>query len=128
MSPEKLLIDNDICGMAYRLLAGVAQREEPIAEHLFAGIRPDTQFLTMAHTRAWYRAEHIRAVLADRDTYDAWEGAGRKSIGDRAAERVRALLEATPLNLPDPALCSELRDIMAADARRNGLDRLPELD
>jgi len=128
MSPEKLLIDNDICGMAYRLLAGVAQREEPIAEHLFAGIRPDTQFLTMPHTRTWYRAEHIPAVLADRDTYDAWEGAGRKSIGDRAAERVRTLLEALPPNLPEPALRAELRSIMETDARRNGLDRLPKLD
>jgi trimethylamine--corrinoid protein Co-methyltransferase len=126
-SPEKLLIDNDICGMAYRLLAGVAQREEPLAEHLFAGIRPDTQFLTMPHTRKWYRAEHIFTTLADRDTYDAWEGAGRKSIGDRAAERVKMLLETVPANLPDPSLRAELRDIMADDAGRNGLDRLPDL-
>jgi len=126
-SPEKLLIDNDICGMVYRLLDGVAQRDEPLAAHLFDGIRPDTQFLTMPHTRKWYRIEHRMANLADRDTYDAWEGAGRKSIGDRAAERVRTLLAAVSPNLPDAALQKELRAIMEADARSNGAAGLPEL-
>ena len=126
-SPEKLLIDNDICGMAYRLLDGVAQREEPLAAHLFDGIRPDTQFLTMPHTRKWYRIEHRMANLADRDTYDAWEGAGRKSIGDRAAEQARALLAAVAPNLPDPALRGELRAIMEADARESAAAGLPEL-
>jgi DNA ligase (NAD+) len=52
---------------------------------------------------------------------------GAMDIRGLGYERVRALLEATPANLPGPALCAELRDIMAADARRNGLDRLPEL-
>jgi trimethylamine--corrinoid protein Co-methyltransferase len=126
-SPEKLLIDNDICGMVYRLLDGVAQRDEPLAAHLFDGIRPDTQFLTMPHTRKWYRIEHRMANLADRDTYDAWEGAGRKSIGDRAAERVRTLLAAVSPNLPDAALQKELRAIMEADARSNGAAGLPDL-
>jgi trimethylamine--corrinoid protein Co-methyltransferase len=126
-SPEKLLIDNDICGMVYRLLDGVAQRDDPLAAHLFDGIRPDTQFLAMPHTRKWYRIEHRMANLADRDTYDAWEGAGRKSIGDRAAEQARALLAAVPPNLPDPALQRELRAIMEADARSNGAAGLPGL-
>jgi trimethylamine--corrinoid protein Co-methyltransferase len=126
-SPEKLLVDNDICGMVYRLLEGVAQREDPLAAHLFDGIRPDTQFLTMPHTRKWYRIEHRMANLADRDTYDAWEGAGRKSIGDRAAEQARALLKSVPPNLPDPALQRELRAIMEADARSNGAAGLPGL-
>jgi len=127
LSPEKLLIDDDICAMAYRLLAGVAQRDEPIAEALFAGIGPETQFLTLPHTRTWYRAEHIRSALADRDTYDAWDAAGRTSIGDRAAERVKTLLATVPPNLPDAALRRELRGIMEADGRRNGLERLPDL-
>jgi trimethylamine--corrinoid protein Co-methyltransferase len=126
-SLEKLLIDNDICGMAYRLLDGVAQRDEPLAAHLFDGIRPDTQFLTMRHTRKWYRIEHRMANLADRDTYDAWEAAGRTSIGDRAAEQARTMLAALPPNLPDPALQKELREIMGADARSNGGAGLPDL-
>ncbi|MCX8011396.1 MAG: trimethylamine methyltransferase family protein, partial [Ignavibacteria bacterium] len=40
-SLEKLVIDNEICGMAYRLLEGIKQREKPMAIHLFT----DSEFL-----------------------------------------------------------------------------------
>jgi trimethylamine--corrinoid protein Co-methyltransferase len=126
-SLEKLLIDNEICGMAYRLINGISQRDDPLAVDLFAGIRPDTQFLTMPHTRKWYRIEHTFPALADRDTYDAWASQGHKSMTDRAHERVQQILDSTAPNIVGAALRKDLRQIMLDDARRNGIRGLPEI-
>jgi trimethylamine--corrinoid protein Co-methyltransferase len=127
ISLAKLVIDDEICGLAYRLIGGITPREETLAAHLFEGFGPETNFLTMAHTRKWYRTEHLLPIVVDRDNYDAWEALGRKSIGDRATERVRSILGTTPPNLPDSALQTELRRIMAGDARANGVEKLPDL-
>jgi trimethylamine--corrinoid protein Co-methyltransferase len=126
-SLEKLLVDNEICGMAYRLIEGIAQREDPLALRLFEGFKPETQFMTMPHTRKWYRLEHTFPRLADRDTYDAWVSQGRKSMNDRAHDRVEQILDETPPNLADEALRKELERIMRRDAKNNGFDRLPDI-
>ncbi|MCJ7564104.1 MAG: trimethylamine methyltransferase family protein [Candidatus Aminicenantes bacterium] len=126
-SLEKLLVDNEICGMAYRLIEGIAQREDPLALRLFEGFKPETQFMTMPHTRKWYRLEHTFPRLADRDTYDAWVSQGRKSMDDRAHDRVEQILDETPPNLADEALRKELERIMRRDAKNNGFDRLPDI-
>ncbi len=126
-SLEKLLIDNEICGMAYRLISGISQRDEPLALPLFENIRPDTQFLTMPHTRKWYRLEHTFPDLADRETYDAWVAQGQKSMAERAFEGVQNMLARNAPRLVDEKLQDELRAIMLADARKNGAEKLPEL-
>ncbi len=126
-SLEKMVIDDEICGMAYRLIAGIAQREDPIATDKYAGFTPDTQFLTMPHTKKWYRMEHSYPVIADRDTYDAWAAAGRKPISDRAAEQVDKLLRANPPAFPDDDRRDGLMNVMHDYAKANGIAALPDL-
>jgi len=125
ISLEKLLIDDEICGQALRLVRGIAQREDPIALHLFENFDPATQFLTLPHTRKWYRLEHSFPKLTDRDNYDAWTAAGRKSIADRAHDEALRILEAVPPRFPEERLRRELLAIMKADAEANGGGRLP---
>ncbi len=127
-SLEKLVIDNEICGMALRLVQGIEQRDEDLALPLFEGFSAGTQFLTMPHTRRWYREEHIFPDIIDRDTYDAWVSAGEKDIGQRAADRVEELLRQSSPNRVEPELQGRLRAIMQADAEENGIDTLPGLD
>jgi trimethylamine--corrinoid protein Co-methyltransferase len=126
-SLEKLLIDDEICGMAYRLISGISQRDEPLALPLFENIRPETQFLTMPHTRKWYRLEHTFPSLADRDPYDAWVTLGKKTMADRAFDEVQRILAQNAPRLIDEKLQKELRKIMVADARQNGAEKLPEI-
>jgi len=124
-SLEKLVIDDGICAMVYRLLAGIAQRDDPIALDVFEGFTPDMTFLSHPHTRQWYRKEHILAGLVDRDPYEAWVTAGRTSIVDKAHADVRRRLgkyDAPPL--ADPVR-KEIDKIMAAYARSSGVGRLP---
>jgi len=126
-SPEKLVMDDEVCGMAYRLISGIAQREDPIATDKFEGFTPETQFLSMPHTKKWYRMEHSYPVIADRDTYDAWVGLGRKPIAERASEHVDKLLRTHPPVLPDEDARKELTRILMAYAKANGITTLPAL-
>lgn len=127
-SLEKLVIDNEICGMSYRLIAGISQREEPLAKHLFTDFSPDTQFLSMPHTKKWYRQEHIYPSLIDRDTYDFWVSLGKKSIAERAREIMKKIINENPACQPSETVQKELRTIMLADAKNYGIDSIPELD
>jgi len=126
-SLEKLVIDDEICGMAYRLISGIAQREEPIATDKFEGFTPETQFLSMPHTKKWYRMEHSYPVIADRDTYDAWVAQGRKPIAERAAEHVEKILRSNAPALLDKDVRNELTRILAAYAKTHGIATLPSL-
>ncbi len=126
-SLEKLVIDDEICGMAYRLIAGIAQREDPIATDKYVGFTPGSQFLTMPHTKKWYRMEHSYPVIADRDTYDAWVSLGRKPIAERASEQVEKILRSNPPALAEKHVLSDLQEVMTAYAKKNGIAALPEL-
>ena len=122
---EKLVIDDGICAMVYRLLEGIVQRDDPVALGAFEGFTPGMSFLTHPHTRRWYRTEHIPAGLADRDPYEAWVAAGRTSIVDKAHADVGRRLAAYAAPPLDKAVRRELDGIMAAYARSSGVDLRP---
>jgi trimethylamine--corrinoid protein Co-methyltransferase len=124
-SLEKLITDNEICGLAYRLIEGISQRDKPLALELFDSLGKEMQFLTLPHTRKWYRLEHTFPVVTDRETYDAWVALGKKTMADRSADRVKELLEQNPAALPELAVVQELQEIMLREARKAGLSRLP---
>jgi trimethylamine--corrinoid protein Co-methyltransferase len=124
---EKLVIDDGICAMVYRLLGGIAQRDEPIALGVFEGFSPGMSFLAHPHTRRWYRQEHILPGLADRDTYEAWVAAGRTSIVDKAHTDVHRRLGAYAAPPLAAAVRKDLDGIMAAYGRASGLEGLPKV-
>ncbi len=126
-SLEKLVVDNEICAMAYRLIEGISQRDEPLAKNLFEGFTATTQFLSLPHTRKWYRQEHTFPRIIDRETYDAWVSLGKKSIADRAADEVKRLLKEKEPSLLEKAIVDELRKILLTDAKNYGISSLPEL-
>ncbi len=126
-SLEKLVIDNEICSMALRLIQGIAQRDDPIATDLFKDFTPESQFLSMPHTRKWYREEHIFPRIIDRDTYDYWVSLGSKSFAERASEEVKRILKDTSPDTPDKDIQIEIQKIMESDARQNGIGSLPDI-
>ena len=126
-SLEKLVIDNEICGMSLRLAAGIEQRDDPLALSLFEGFSAATQFLSMPHTKRWYREEHLFPEIIDRDTYDTWVSAGEKDMAQRASERVEEILTQHPPNLLDPGTRGTLTTRMTREAEQVGLSSLPRL-
>jgi len=127
-SLEKLVLDNEICGMALRLVRGIEARGDRLGGDLYGDIYASTHFLASEETRRWFREEmHLAGPVIDRDTYDAWASHGKKSAWDRACEEVERILSSCKAEpLPDDSLKALMR-IMKDDARRIGID-LPPLD
>jgi trimethylamine--corrinoid protein Co-methyltransferase len=109
------------------MIEGISQRDDPIAKNLFEGFTAESQFLSMPHTKKWYREEHTLPRIIDRDTYDYWVSLGKKSIADSASEEVERLLKENPPVLPGEDIVEELQKIMLSDARNNGISSLPEI-
>jgi trimethylamine---corrinoid protein Co-methyltransferase len=127
-SLEKLVLDNEICGMALRMVRGVEARGDRLAGDLYGDIYAGDHFLTSAETLRWFREEVYRTgPVVDRDAYDNWVGRGKKSAWDRARLEVARIVGSHTVEpLPDDRLTA-LTDVMKADARRMGID-LPPLD
>ena len=123
----KLVVDNEICGMAYRLIQGISQRDDPIALDLFEDLSDEAHFLSMPHTRKWFRQEHTYPRLVDRDPYETWVAAGEKSITARARDEVENLLKSNPPPLPDKEMQKTLTEIMESEAKKNNTPPLPEI-
>ncbi len=86
-SLEKLVLDNEICGMALRLVKGIEARGDRLGGDLYGDIYDGTHFLTSKETLRWFREELYQAgSVIDRDTYDVWTSHGKKSAWDRACE------------------------------------------
>lgn len=97
-SIQKVVIDNEICGMTYKFIEGITQRDEPIAKDLLNLFdEKTTHLLAHDHTLKWFRKEqYIPSTIVDRGTKEEWITKGRKSIGDRAKERVEKLIKKYP--------------------------------
>jgi trimethylamine---corrinoid protein Co-methyltransferase len=125
-SLEKLVIDDEICGMALRLVRGIQEREQPLAQDLWGDLTSGDHFLTSPTTLRWLREEMLfPGAVIDRRTRDSWLADGSTSALERARRRVRDLLARHQPKSPPDEVRRRLVEIMSADARRHGLNRLP---
>lgn len=126
-SPEKLVVDHEICGMVERLVAGVEPCDDlptvPLIEELLA----ERHLLIADHTRRHLRRElSFPGPVIDRTGRARYLEEGARTLGERAAEEVaRLVAQAEPSRLPRE-VADALVDRMEAEARRVGMDRLPE--
>jgi trimethylamine--corrinoid protein Co-methyltransferase len=125
-SLEKLVVDNEICGMTFRLLRGIEPREDFPSIPLFEELRREKHLLIADHTRRHLREEiTFPGPVVDRANLARWLAGGRLTLRERAAREVARLIEAyTPSRLPEETK-AELTRLMAAEAHRHGMDALP---
>jgi trimethylamine--corrinoid protein Co-methyltransferase len=125
-SLEKLVLDNEICGMALRLVRGIEARGDRLGGDLYGDIYNGQHFLTSKETLRWFRTElHHPTSVIDRDTYDAWMNQGKRSAWDRACEEVERVISSYTVEpLPDDSL-KALMSIMKDDAKGMGIDLPP---
>jgi trimethylamine--corrinoid protein Co-methyltransferase len=128
-SLEKLVLDNEICGMALRLAQGIEPREDFPAVPHFAELLREKHLLIADHTRAWLKQElHFPGAVIDRANRARWQADGGRTLGERAHAEVERLLAGyTPSALPEDTK-TELTRLMTAEARRWGMTTLPALD
>jgi trimethylamine--corrinoid protein Co-methyltransferase len=125
-SLEKLVVDNEICGMTCRLLQGIEPREDFPALPIFEELLREKHLLIADHTRRHLRREiAFPGPVIDRANRARWRKEGRRSLGERAAAEVERLVERyTPSRLPEDTK-SELIRLMTGEARRHGMEALP---
>jgi trimethylamine--corrinoid protein Co-methyltransferase len=128
-SLEKLVVDNEICGMTRRLVRGIEPKEDFPSLPLFQELLREKHLIISGHTRRWLREEiSFPGPVIDRANRARWQDEGGTSLRERAAREVERLVgEARPSRLPDEVK-QEMTRLMEKEARRWGMDSLPERD
>jgi len=113
-SIQKVVVDNEICGMVHRFVRGIEQRDDPIAKDLLALFDDKTtHLLSHDHTLKWFREDHfIPSAVVDRSTNEEWINKGRKTVGQRAQDKVEKLLKKYPTSTLDNDIINDLTEIM----------------
>ena len=99
---EQLFIDDEMVNMIRRIAEGIVVDERHLALDIIERVGIGGMFLGQKHTMEHLRTEHFLPKLVDRRSYDLWVAGGRKSMEDRARDRVREALARPPPN-PLPA-------------------------
>ena len=126
LSLEKLVVDNEICGMVLRMIRGIEPQEDFPALPRFQELLKERHLLISPHTRRYLKQEqYFCGSVIDRANRSRWQEEGRLTLRQRASREVERLLTAyQPSQLPDDTK-AELTERMAHEARRYGMDRLP---
>jgi trimethylamine--corrinoid protein Co-methyltransferase len=126
-SLEKLVLDNEVCRMALRLVNGIELRDDPVVplDLMREGIERKS-FLSLAHTMKWFRKEvYYPDEVIDRNALDEWHKQGSKDAATRATERVEKILAAHTSEPLEPEIRAHLKDLMETEAKRFGMKTLP---
>jgi len=128
LSYEKLVIDAEMIGMVKHFIKGIIVRDEPIALNLMQKSGHKGDFLTLPHTRKWFREEqYLPSEVIDRASFDGWKSRGEKSAFDRARDRVEKLIPTYQPNKITEDQRQELRAVTLRAANKFGMDSLPAL-
>jgi trimethylamine--corrinoid protein Co-methyltransferase len=127
ISLEKLVLDNEICGMTFRMLRGIEPKEDFPSQPRFEELLQEEHLLISDHTRRYLKEEvYFPGPVVDRANRSRWLEEGGQSLKMRAkAEMDRIIGEHTPIGLSED-IKDELTRLMTAEATRFGMESLPE--
>lgn len=110
---EQVVTMNEVAGEIRFLLRGMDVDRETMAVDVIDAVGPGGEYVTSDHTFNHFRDGWFPEVVGDRNVYDKWVSDGSKTLGDRANEKVRQILEThEPKPLPD-SVREKLDEIMA---------------
>src|SRR5437867_3663720 len=122
-SLEKLVIDNELCGMAYRLIDGIRHRHEKMAIDFLPDAVKAGHFLGHPTTLKLFREEgYMPGKVVDRAS--APQGGHGPSDYQRAQALVKELLAREPFHLAEEKVRA-LDQVVLRGARESGLGAVP---
>jgi len=123
---EKLVIDNEICGMVKRLVRGIAVRDEIMALDLLRDIHPKQQLFSSPHTLRWLSEEHhMPSDIINRSPSGGAGGGPFAATEDVASREVDRLLGGEAVPVVGEETVRDLQHIIEREAVKAGMDRLP---
>ena len=93
VSLEKLVIDDEIVGLAYRITRGFDISDETLAIDVIASVKPGGSFLGQRHTAKWVRREYFLTKIFDRMDESRFVAKDRPTIIKLARERIEEILK-----------------------------------
>jgi len=106
-STEMLVLGDEVIGMAKRFIRGIEVTAETLARSVIEKVGPGGHFLQEDHTYEHFRKELWIPTLMARQPYDIWSQEGSKDMSQRAAEKVRNIIETHKVPpLPDKTLAA----------------------
>lgn len=92
-SLEKLVIDNEICGMARRLMRGIDPEDPQSILTLLDAVGPGGEFLSAEHTLSKFRREqYLTSEIVCRRPVHAWRELGCSDANARARKKAESTL------------------------------------
>jgi trimethylamine--corrinoid protein Co-methyltransferase len=121
-SYQQLISMNEIAGLVKRFMRGVEVTEETVPLDVIDRVGPGGHYLDDRHTFENFRQNWIPDLM-DRSPRDEWENEGGLTLGDRAAERVRDILEHHEPAPLDEQTTTALAAVIQEAERRGGRPR-----
>lgn len=126
-SLEKLVVDNEICAMTYRLIKGIEPREDFPALPLFEELLKEKHMLIADHTLRFLRSElTFPGSVIDRANRERWKKDGEMTLRERANLEVKRYLNSYKPTELSKEIKRDLITLMENEAKRNGQDKLPQ--
>jgi trimethylamine--corrinoid protein Co-methyltransferase len=127
-SLEKLVLDNEICGMTLRLIKGIQPKEDFPALPRFEELLKEKHLLISEHTQKYLREEIcLPGRVIDRANRTRWQAEGGLTLLERARHEVDDLIDRYEPSRLSENMKKELSEIMLKEARRCGMEKLPEI-
>jgi trimethylamine--corrinoid protein Co-methyltransferase len=125
-SLEKLVLDNEICGMTLRMIKGIEPKEDFPSLPRFEELLKEKHLLISKHTIRYLKEEfYFPGPAIDRASRTRWQEEGGLTLRERAHGEVERLIKHwVPSRLPD-SVKKELTKLMEGEARRHGMESLP---
>jgi trimethylamine--corrinoid protein Co-methyltransferase len=93
VAAEQFVIDNDILGMAMRVVRGIEVSDETLALDTIHEVGPGGHFLMADHTLHYMRSEfYYPSAVVDRQSWDRWHHGGGLDAQKRAKAIARDIL------------------------------------
>jgi len=106
---EQYVIDDEIIGMALRLLKGIQIDGDTLGLEALREVGPSGNFLSSMHTVKFMRQEYFRQTLGDRRAREAWEESGSLDGRERARRKAKEILETHLPKRLDAKIDQEIR-------------------
>ena len=104
-SLEYLVVCEQTVERIRRLMTGMIINEETVPLDLIDEVGPSGSYLSTKHTYRHFKDELTMSDMYENGLYEHWVEGGRKSMEDRANEKVRRILaEHVPKPLPEATL------------------------
>jgi len=126
ISLEKLVMDNELCGMMLRMVKGIEPKEDFPSLPRFEELLKDEHLLISKHTRKYLKEEiFFPGPVINRANNARWIEEGSSTMEERAHNQIEKLMKSYKPNPLPETTKAELVSLMETEAKLHGQDKLP---